>query len=110
MLADNGICCIDLFDKIPNKDKSAIEEVMSQQTISITKAGVHATLNARTSILAAANPTFGYYDKSKNLKNNVRIASTLMSRFDLFFVIVDDPNDDTDYNLCEFMLSMHQNF
>ena len=73
---------------------------MEQQTISIAKAGVHATLNARTSILAAANPIFGRYDKSKNLKNNINLTAPIMSRFDLFFVICDESNDHSDFSLC----------
>ena len=69
---------------------------MEQQTISIAKAGIHATLNARTSILAAANPTMGRYDKSKSLRYNVQISPPIMSRFDLFFVVTDkkDQNED----------------
>ncbi len=81
------------------KDQVAIHEAMEQQTISIAKAGIQATLNARTSILAAANPIGGRYDKSKTLRSNLNMSAPIMSRFDLFFIVLDECDEQTDHNI-----------
>lgn len=89
-------------------DQVAIHEVMEQQTISIAKAGIHASLNARTSILAAANPIHGRYDKRKSLRQNIAMTAPIMSRFDLFFVVVDENSEHSDYNVARHILSIHR--
>ncbi|MGB9168885.1 MAG: minichromosome maintenance protein MCM [Nitrososphaeraceae archaeon] len=108
VLGDQGLVCIDEFDKIKPEDRSALHEVMEQQTCSVAKGGIVATLNARTSILAAANPLYGKYDPFKNITENVNLPIPLLTRFDIVYVIRDTPEREKDNLIASHILEIHR--
>ncbi|TPX72100.1 hypothetical protein SpCBS45565_g00480 [Spizellomyces sp. 'palustris'] len=109
VLADGGVVCIDEFDKMREEDRVAIHEAMEQQTISIAKAGITTILNSRTSVLAAANPVFGRYDDMKSPGENIDFQSTILSRFDLIFIVKDEHNEARDQTIARHVLQVHMN-
>jgi len=107
VIADGGVVCIDEFDKMREQDRVAIHEAMEQQTISIAKAGITTVLNSRTAVLAAANPTFGRYDDAKNAAEQVDFQTTILSRFDMIFILKDQFNAEKDAKLAQHIINVH---
>jgi replicative DNA helicase Mcm len=108
VLADKGIACIDEMDKMRPEDRVAIHEAMEQHTVSVAKGGIVATLNARTAVLAAANPSLGRYEPNRTVAENVPLPVTILSRFDLIFVLRDVPNKEEDGKMSQHILEIHR--
>ncbi|EDO15855.1 hypothetical protein Kpol_1009p1 [Vanderwaltozyma polyspora DSM 70294] len=107
VLADGGVVCIDEFDKMRDEDRVAIHEAMEQQTISVAKAGITTVLNSRTSVLAAANPIYGRYDDLKSPGENIDFQTTILSRFDMIFIVKDDHNEERDISIANHVINIH---
>lgn len=105
---DGGVVCIDEFDKMREEDRVAIHEAMEQQTISIAKAGINTVLNSRTSVLAAANPPAGRYDELKSTAENIDLQTTILSRFDLIFIVRDERNFERDMSIARHVVDVHR--
>jgi replicative DNA helicase Mcm len=108
VLANRGVCCIDELDKMTDEDRSAMHEALEQQTVTISKANIQATLRSETTVLAAANPKFGRFDPYEMLAKQIDLPSTLINRFDLIFPIRDMPDQENDQRLAHFILKLHQ--
>jgi replicative DNA helicase Mcm len=108
VLADKGIACIDEMDKMRPEDRVAIHEAMEQHTVSVAKGGIVATLNARTAILAAANPSLGRYEPNRTVAENISLPVTILSRFDLIFVLRDVPDKEADGKMSQHILEIHR--
>jgi replicative DNA helicase Mcm len=108
VLADKGVACIDEIDKMRPEDRVAIHEAMEQHTVSVAKGGIVATLNARTALLAAANPALGRYEPYRTVAENIALPVTILSRFDLIFVLRDVPEKESDAKMTEHILDIHR--
>ncbi|KAF8778211.1 DNA replication licensing factor mcm5 like protein [Argiope bruennichi] len=108
VLADGGVVCIDEFDKMREDDRVAIHEAMEQQTISIAKAGITTTLNSRCAVFAAANSVFGRWDESK-AEQNIDFMPTILSRFDMIFIVKDEHDEKKDNTLAKHVMALHVN-